>query len=114
MLVSPGAAPFPVRPGPLDGDAAAASAARSCAGRARGAVTRLARTLEPDAIIERYYNFGGEGILAGAALGEADDARGQRAGDRLPGLDARRGSIGCCSSSRCGAGASGICRARRA
>ena len=35
-----------------------------------GAVTRLARTLNPDAIIERYYNFGGEGILAGAALGK--------------------------------------------
>jgi glycosyltransferase involved in cell wall biosynthesis len=33
------------------------------------AVRRLAQTLGSDAIIERYYNFGGEGILAGAALG---------------------------------------------
>lgn len=36
--------------------------------RAR-AVTRLARDLQPDVVIERYYNFGGEGILAGAAVG---------------------------------------------
>ena len=35
------------------------------------AVTRLARELRPDAIIERYYNFGGEGILAAAAVGAA-------------------------------------------
>jgi glycosyltransferase involved in cell wall biosynthesis len=28
------------------------------------AVLRLARTLRPDVIMERYYNFGGEGILA--------------------------------------------------
>jgi glycosyltransferase involved in cell wall biosynthesis len=34
-----------------------------------GAVTRLAQSLRPDAVIERYYNFGGEGILAGAAIG---------------------------------------------
>jgi glycosyltransferase involved in cell wall biosynthesis len=29
----------------------------------RGAVRRIAERLEPDVIIERYYNFGGEGIL---------------------------------------------------
>ena len=37
------------------------SGARSCAGRAPARSTRLARELRPDAIIERYYNFGGEG-----------------------------------------------------
>ena len=34
-----------------------------------GAVRRLARHLKPDAVIERYYNFGGEGIAAGHAVG---------------------------------------------
>jgi glycosyltransferase involved in cell wall biosynthesis len=33
------------------------------------AVTRLARARRPAAIIERYYNFGGEGISAAAATG---------------------------------------------
>jgi glycosyltransferase involved in cell wall biosynthesis len=32
-------------------------------------VTRLARELKPDAIIERYYNFGGEGIAAARSTG---------------------------------------------
>jgi glycosyltransferase involved in cell wall biosynthesis len=35
----------------------------------RGAVTRLARELRPDVVIERYYNFGGEGLAAAAAVG---------------------------------------------
>ena len=35
----------------------------------RGAVGGLLRNLGADAVIERYYNFGGEGILSGAALG---------------------------------------------
>ena len=34
-----------------------------------GAVRRIARTLKPDVIIERYYNFGGEGIGAAADAG---------------------------------------------
>lgn len=34
-----------------------------------GAVTRLARSVRPDAVIERYYNFGGEGITAAGATG---------------------------------------------
>jgi glycosyltransferase involved in cell wall biosynthesis len=34
----------------------------------RGAVTRLARELRADVVIERYYNFGGEGVLAARAL----------------------------------------------
>ena len=34
-----------------------------------GAVKRIARTFGPDVVIERYYNFGGEAIAAGAAVG---------------------------------------------
>ena len=33
-----------------------------------GAIARLARELKPDAIIERYHNFGGEAIRAASAL----------------------------------------------
>jgi glycosyltransferase involved in cell wall biosynthesis len=35
----------------------------------RGAVARLASALKPDVIIERYYNFGGEGMAAAAGVG---------------------------------------------
>ncbi len=37
--------------------------------RARGAVAAIARAVEPDAVMERYYNFGGEGIAVAAARG---------------------------------------------
>ena len=33
------------------------------------AVTLLAQQFKPDAVIERYYNFGGEGILAARKVG---------------------------------------------
>src|SRR5688572_3206454 len=33
------------------------------------AVGRLAAALAPDVVIERYYNFGGEGILAAERVG---------------------------------------------
>jgi glycosyltransferase involved in cell wall biosynthesis len=32
-------------------------------------VIRLARALKPDVVMERYYNFGGEGVLAARAVG---------------------------------------------
>jgi glycosyltransferase involved in cell wall biosynthesis len=35
----------------------------------RGRVCRLAEELKPDIIIERYYNFGGEGISVASAVG---------------------------------------------
>lgn len=35
------------------------------------AARRLARTLRPDIVIERYHNFGGEGMLAARAAGAA-------------------------------------------
>jgi glycosyltransferase involved in cell wall biosynthesis len=68
VLVSPGTGAFP--PGPVRWTAMPPPLGRSELRWARtGAVTRMARALQPDAIIERYYNFGGEGILAGTALG---------------------------------------------
>jgi glycosyltransferase involved in cell wall biosynthesis len=36
--------------------------------RARKAVAAIARTVRPEVVIERYYNFGGEGIRAAAGL----------------------------------------------
>jgi glycosyltransferase involved in cell wall biosynthesis len=35
----------------------------------RAAVVQVARAFEPDVVIERYYNFGGEGIAAGRSVG---------------------------------------------
>jgi starch synthase len=35
---------------------------------ARPAVRRIARAIQPDAVMERYYNFGGEGLAAAAGL----------------------------------------------
>ena len=37
--------------------------------RARPAVAAVAAAVEPDVIVERYYNFGGEGVAAAAARG---------------------------------------------
>lgn len=37
--------------------------------RARGVVGRIADAVRPDAVMERYYNFGGEGIRAAAERG---------------------------------------------
>ena len=36
--------------------------------RARKAVAAIARSVRPDVLIERYYNFGGEGVRAAAGL----------------------------------------------
>ena len=35
----------------------------------RREVTRIARAVEPDLVLERYHNFGGEGMLAARAVG---------------------------------------------
>lgn len=37
--------------------------------RARGAVERIAAEVRPEALIERYYNFGGEGVVLAARRG---------------------------------------------
>jgi glycosyltransferase involved in cell wall biosynthesis len=68
VLATPGDAPFPsgtvhwtpMRP-PLG--------AKTLRWTRSGAVRRAARALQPDVVIERYYNFGGEGIAAGRAVG---------------------------------------------
>jgi glycosyltransferase involved in cell wall biosynthesis len=68
VLASPGAGGFP--DGPVHWIAMEPPLGRKELRWVRtGAVTRLAKALRPDAVIERYYNFGGEGILAGAAIG---------------------------------------------
>ena len=77
-----------------------------------GAIARLARGIRPDAIIERYYNFGGEGDSSP----RRDSARSAVLEVNAPVVDSPRlaegaGSIARCSSSRCGAGASGCARA---
>ena len=37
---------------------------RSCGWRAARGSARLVAAIRPDVVIERYHNFGGEGILA--------------------------------------------------
>ena len=59
------------------------SGARSCAGRTPARSARIARALRPDVIIERYYNFGGEGIAAAGRRRRDRGARGECAGHRL-------------------------------
>ena len=45
-------------------------------------VRALAERIRPDVVIERYFNFGGEGVRAAPGGGRADAVRGERAGDR--------------------------------
>jgi glycosyltransferase involved in cell wall biosynthesis len=69
VLASPGAGGFPVE-GPVRWTAMRPPFGRKELRWARRReVTRLARHLRVEAVIERYYNFGGEAILAGAAVG---------------------------------------------
>jgi glycosyltransferase involved in cell wall biosynthesis len=66
VLVSPGDGGFPA--GPVHWIAMPPPLGRKELRWTRTrAVTRIARDLRPDAVIERYYNFGGEGIFAGKA-----------------------------------------------
>jgi glycosyltransferase involved in cell wall biosynthesis len=68
VLATPGRAPFPagrarwhaVRP---------PGGLRQLRLLRAGEVTRIARGLGPDVVMERYYNFGGEGILAARRVG---------------------------------------------
>jgi glycosyltransferase involved in cell wall biosynthesis len=68
VLVSPGPEPFPAS-GATWIPMSAPLGAKQLRWLRAGAVTRLARTLQPDVVIERYYNFGGEGITAATATG---------------------------------------------
>jgi glycosyltransferase involved in cell wall biosynthesis len=67
VLVTPGGA-FP--PGPVKWiPMSPPFGAKELRWAKRGAVARIARDLRPDAIIERYYNFGGEAIAVAAGVG---------------------------------------------
>ena len=68
VLVGPGDAPFP--PGNVNWIALTPPlGAKQLRWARMRVIRRLAETLRPDVIIERYYNFGGEGILNGARVG---------------------------------------------
>ena len=65
VLVSPGDGPFP--PGRVHWTAMTPPlGAKELRWVRRGAVRKIAEALEPDVIMERYYNFGGEGLAAAA------------------------------------------------
>jgi glycosyltransferase involved in cell wall biosynthesis len=67
-LVTPGDGPFPA--GPVDWIAMTPPlGAKELRWARTRRVRTLARRIRPDAVIERYYNFGGEGIAAGKAVG---------------------------------------------
>jgi glycosyltransferase involved in cell wall biosynthesis len=68
VLVSPGDGPFP--PGPVRWiPMGPPLGAKQLRWLRRSAVRRIAERIHADAIIERYYNFGGEGIAAGVSIG---------------------------------------------
>jgi glycosyltransferase involved in cell wall biosynthesis len=68
VLVSPGQGRFPE--GPVRWIPMRPPFGRKALRWARaGAVRAIADRLRPEVIIERYYNFGGEGMLAGRAVG---------------------------------------------
>ena len=71
--------------------------------RAR-AIARLARRLPPDAIIERYHNFGGEAMRPRVALGAVAVLEVNAPVIDIPARQ-RRCWIARCSCSRCGVGA---------
>lgn len=67
-LAAPGRSAFPS--GAVQWHALAAPAGLSRLRLLRaGRVRRLARRLRPQVVVERYHNFGGEGVLAAVALG---------------------------------------------
>ena len=72
----------------------------------RGRVRALATALRPDVVIERYHNFGGEGLLAARAVGARTVLEVNAPVVDYPGSP-KRTSIACSSPNRCGAGANG-------
>lgn len=67
-LVTPGGGPFPSGSVNWIGMTPPLGARELRWARTR-AVRNLAKRIRPDVVIERYYNFGGEGIAAGRAVG---------------------------------------------
>ena len=68
VLASPGDGPFPEN-GASWIPMAPPLAAKELRWLRTPAVTRIARSIAPDVVMERYYNFGGEGIAAARAVG---------------------------------------------
>lgn len=71
VLAAPGTGPFPATHGVRWIPMSPPFGVRALRWTRRGAVARIARDLSPDVVIERYYNFGGEGISGGRAVGAA-------------------------------------------
>ncbi len=69
VLATPGSSSFPASPGVRWTPMSPPLGSKMLRWTRRAAVTRLARAIQPDAVIERYYNFGGEGIAAGRTVG---------------------------------------------
>lgn len=69
VLATPGHGAFPSARGVRWTPMAPPMGSRALRWARRGAITRIARAIRPDVVIERYYNFGGEGIAAGRAVG---------------------------------------------
>ena len=111
VLVSPGAAALSRRAGRTGRDArrrsAAGAALGSHAARSRRLAAHAPARCDHRALLQlrRRRHPGRRGV------GHCG-ARGQRAGRSITRDRARRSSIARCSSSRCGGGASGMCRAR--
>ena len=81
-------------------------------------VRALAERIRPDVVIERYFNFGGEGVRAAQAVGALTLLEVNAPVIDYPGSTKRRIDRAFCSSSRCGGGATGsagtpICSSRR-
>jgi starch synthase len=69
VAVRPGRAPEPVAPAVTWHDVAAPLGTPNLRLLRTPALRALARRLRPDVVIERYHNFGGEGLLAARAVG---------------------------------------------
>jgi glycosyltransferase involved in cell wall biosynthesis len=72
VLVAPGDEPFPSRPtsNPVRWIAMAPPfGAKQLRWMRAGTVRRIVARLQPAVVMERYYNFGGEGVMAAAASG---------------------------------------------
>jgi glycosyltransferase involved in cell wall biosynthesis len=72
VLVTPGDGPFPAGPpsNPVRWiPMAPPFGAKQLRWMRTGEIRRIVTTLQPSVVMERYYNFGGEGVMAAAAAG---------------------------------------------
>ncbi len=82
VVVTPGGE-FPLRTGAVDCAAAASEKKRTAVGQRARAPRASPGSIRPDVVIERYYNFGGEGIAAANDVGATRGSRSQCPGRRL-------------------------------